>query len=123
MAGSHHPPDDNDPEHVRTTHTTHSELDTIFRAVSHPTRRHTLRVLDRTEDPKTVDELASTLAAEPIPSASTDSGQLVTSLTHCHLPHLADVELIDRTSDDHVTATPATTDVVHLLDTALVTFD
>ena len=123
MAGSQHPPDDNDPEHIPTTHTTHSELNKIFRAVSHPERRHTLRVLDRTDDPQTVDELAATLAAEQMPGSLTDHDRLVTSLTHRHLPHLADVELIDRTNDDHVTATQATTNVVHLLDTALVTFD
>ena len=123
MAGSHHPPDDNDPEHVRTTHTTHSELDGIFRAVSHPIRRHTLRVLSHTDDPQTVEDLATRLAAEPIHDSPIDQEQLIVSLTHRHLPHLADVGLIARTSEDHIIATDATVDTVHLLDTALVTFD
>ncbi|RBI59677.1 hypothetical protein DMJ13_21305 [halophilic archaeon] len=123
MSGSHHSPNDNDPEHTATSHTTHPELDGIFRAVSHPLRRHTLRVLTRTPDPQTVEDLAARLAADPINDSPIDQEHLVMSLTHRHLPLLADVDLLARTPDDHVIATDATADAVHLLDTALVTFD
>ncbi|WP_435156503.1 DUF7344 domain-containing protein [Haladaptatus sp. DFWS20] len=123
MAKRHNPPNDNDPDHTQTIPPVRPGLDKVFRAVSHPERRRALRYLKRADEPQAIDDIAAAVFAETVQGSPTDRQHLSVALTHHHLPLLADVRLVERTSRGFVASTEATPDIVHVLDVAADYFD
>jgi DNA-binding transcriptional ArsR family regulator len=100
-------------------------IDNLFHALSHPIRRDILRYLIRQDDSIGLNELAATLA-EPNPACeiqSTDSAQIAVTLTHRHLPLLADLGLIEDESPETVTATDETHRVTLFLELSTACLD
>lgn len=75
-----------------------ADLDTVFDALSSAYRRAVVAELDWGE-PATLDELAEVVAAR-VDDATAEHARL--RLAHCHLPHLAEADVVTYDADDQV---------------------